>query len=151
MAISAVKPGPTTQRDAQFNVGIQNTGSSDTTLNLGIMLANGKEQDPELIRITISDSSGKELRNGVRWSRRGGVGGRVDDFIVPLPVGATYVVNLNLGRAAVEPLPAGRYRIAASFKGQRANHINLDTQGVGLMNFWIGAIQAPPVDFEIAN
>jgi hypothetical protein len=149
MAISAVKPSPTAQHDAQFDVAIQNVGSTDTILNLGFMLANGKEQAPEAIQITISDSSRKE--RGLRWSSRAGVAGRLDDFIVALPAGATYVVNLNLGRAALEPLPAGHYRIAARFRGQGAQNLNLDTRGVALMNFWIGTIQALPLDFEIAN
>jgi hypothetical protein len=149
MAISAVKSGPTTQHDAQFDVAFQNVGSKDAVLNLGYMLGNGKEQAPEAVRITLTDRNGKS--EGVQWSRRGGVAGRVDDFIVALPSGATYVLGLNLERAAVEKLDAGRYRIAARFEGKGAQYRNLDMSGIGLMNFWIGTIQAMPLEFEIAD
>jgi hypothetical protein len=149
MAISAVKPGPTTQHDTQFDVAFQNVGSKDTVLNLGLMLANGKEQAPEAVRITLTDSAGKSRWFG--WSRRGGIAGRVDDFVVALPAGATYILRLNLEQAAVEKLNAGRYRIAARFEGKGARHLNLDMRGLGVMNFWIGAIQAMPLEFEIAD
>ena len=153
MAISVVKPGIATQPDIEFYLAFQNIGSKDFVLNLGMMLGNGKVQEPDAIRLMLTDPNGQT--RGFQCSKVRAIGGRVDDFLAALPVGATYVLRLNLNQycciAPVVKLTAGRYRIAAQFKGRGAQFVNLDTPGIRLLNFWMGSVQTNPLEFEIAD
>jgi hypothetical protein len=148
MSISTAKSGATPSKEVAVSVGFQNVGSKDFVLNLGRMLGNGQEQVPSAIRITLSDAKGQP--RGFLWSRRPAIAGRMDDFIVALPAGATYVLGFNLEEHCTEKLSAGRYRITASFEGKVAIHAN-DASGIRQLHFWMGAIQANTLDFEISD
>ena len=153
MAISVVKPGIATQQDIEFYLAFQNIGSKDFVLNLGMMLGNGKVQEPDAIRLMLTDPNGQTRE--FQCSKVPAIGGRVDDFLAALPVGATYVLKLNLNQycciAPVVKLTAGRYRIAAQFKGRGAQFVSLDTPGIRLLNFWTGSVQTKFLEFEIAD
>jgi len=153
MAISVVKPGIAAQQDIEFYLAFQNIGSKDFVLNLGTMLGNGKVQEPDAIRLMLTDPNGQTRE--FQCSKARAIGGRLDDFLAALPVGATYVLKLNLNQycciAPVVKLTAARYRIAAQFKGRGAQFVNLDTPGIRLLNFWTGSVQTNPLEFEIAG
>lgn len=55
---------------------------------------------------------------------------------------ATKEFGIKLGR--------GRYRLEARFHGQGAQSLNLDTPGVGLLNFWKGTLRSNSLAFEIS-
>src|SRR5690242_7739273 len=73
-----------------------NVGERDVTLNLGIMLGNGKLQSPTQNAIKFSDGQGKVRRFQFYDKRYSGVGGQVDDYLVPLPMRSTYTLQLSL-------------------------------------------------------
>jgi hypothetical protein len=158
MAISPVTPGAVPPQRAEFYVAFQNVGDKDIILNLGSMLANGKVHFPEAVHLILTDAQGKTRELQFSDKRYPGVLGRVDDFIVALRSGATYILRLSLEQYWCPStkefdlrLIEGRYRIAARFEGKGANSVNLDMQGIALMNFWKGTLQSDWLDFEVSE
>jgi hypothetical protein len=116
---------------------VQNSGEGDVVLNLGIMLANGKQQFPTEVRLAVTDEKGATRQFRLPEPR---IAGRADDFLVPLCAGATYTVSLDLDRLrpdnpaeAARKLPKGAYRVVAIFEGKDAQHVNSDLKGIALM------------------
>ena len=139
----------------KFQVAVRNLGARDVVLNLGIMLANGKVQLPDRIRLNLTDAGGRTRELHFFDKRYPGIAGRVDDYVVPLRVGSTYTVTFDLDQfwspdaGDVQPrLPPGRYQIAAQFEGVGAKAGNSDTPGMKLMNFWTGKLQSNALTVE---
>lgn len=135
--------------DPEFEVAIRNVGEKDVTLNLGIMLANGKVQLPEKIRLNLADKSGKTRELFFSDKRFAAISGRVDDYVVPLRAGSTYTISLQLDQFWSPDtkefelrLKPGRYEVSAQFQGDGAEHINTDMQGMKLVTFWKGKLQS---------
>ena len=138
-----------------LEIALQNAGDSDFTINLGIVLANGKYMTPSALRLAVTDGSGttRELHYADR--RYAGVAGRLDDYAVPLAAGATYVVRTTAGqfwdpeRRDVFPKLNGRVHVAAIFEGHGARTSNLDMRGVALMNFWRGVARSNAIELVL--
>ena len=151
LRITPIPSGSGAPADVKFDVALQNVGDSDVVLNLGTMLANGKVMWPDAIRLMLTDAGGqgRELRFSSRNAR---IAGRVDDYIVALRSASVYTVRVSLEdytRDTTASLPKGRYKIAAQFVGRRANGVNLDMQGVALLNFWTGTAHSNLAEFEV--
>jgi hypothetical protein len=154
MAISSLPSENAASRERRFSVAIENVGDHDVVLNLGYMLANGKVMFPTAVAMIVADARGqtRELRYFDR--RYPGVAGRVDDFTVALRAGSVHVLRLSLdhysstttGEVTSELAP-GRYRVEARLDATGASSLNLDTQGIGLMNFWKGTLRSNSVEF----
>ena len=139
-----------------FRIGLENTGENDVVLNLGTMLANGKVHLPDAIRLVLTDAGGESSELHFSDRRYPFVGGRVDDYVVSLRAGSSYSIKVSLDEywspATKEHrlnLPPGEYRIRAEFTGSGARHINLDTQGMKLMNFWRGTLRSDETGFVV--
>jgi len=133
----------------KFEVVMRNAGERDVTLNLGIMLANGKVQLPQNISFNVSDALGRTRKLKFFDRRYPGVAGRVDDYIVPLRAGSSYTLVLSLDQFwspdshefELSLIP-GKNQITAQFEGGGAKTSNLDVPGLKLMNFWLGHLQS---------
>jgi hypothetical protein len=96
---AAPAPAPALQLSAASNpdgtltVTFRNTGHAPCILNLGLNLGNGQSFRPTALSLLITPTAGpaRELRYKGFF-----VGGTVDDFLVPLPPGATYSLPLAL-------------------------------------------------------
>ena len=126
-----------------------NVGERDITLNLGIVLANGKMQSPTQVAIKFTDSLGKFRRFEFFDKRYSGIGGRVDDYVVPLRAHSTYTLQLSLDQFWCQdthefsiPLIAGDNYLTAEFEGTSANFINGDMRAIKFMNFWRGKVES---------
>jgi hypothetical protein len=78
--------------------------------------------------------------------------GRVDDFIVALPSGGTYILRIDLAQLSLYPkleLRPGRYQLAVRFEGKGLQWLNLDTPNIAVWRFWKGIAQSNSVEFEI--
>jgi len=147
-------PSDTIQAAApHVHVGIENVGESDVVLNLGIMLANGRRMYPLAIALVLTDTTGK-IRPLTYPDPA--VGGRVDDYLVALRAGSRYSLRLGLEQyystSADEyplKLAPGSYRIEARLAGREARAINLDTQGIALLNFWTGTLRSNVATFTL--
>jgi hypothetical protein len=157
IGISPVSRGKLPPASAQFYIALQNTGDSDFVVNLGHMLANGKVMFPKAVRLTLTDPMAQIRQLQFSDRRYGVVAGRVDDFTVALRSGAIYAfrvsldqyVSLHTGERL--KLADGRHRISARFEGQPAGHVNLDMQGIALLNFWKGTVHTDDLEFEISH
>ena len=139
----------------EFQVAFRNVGEQDVTLNLGIMLANGKVQLPKSIGLSLSEASGKTWNLNFFDRRYPAINGRVDDYVVPLRAGSIYTFKINLDQYWSPDtkqfglkLPPGKCQITAQFDGTGAKTSNLDMPGIKLMNFWTGKLQSNVVEIE---
>jgi hypothetical protein len=154
MSISpALTAGGRTGQPA-FYIAIENVGDSDVILNLGTMISNGKVMFPEAVRLQLSDSQGRSRELHYFHRRYPGIAGRVDDFIVALRTASVHVLRVSLDTYSgmngfVPELERGRYRIEARFDAQGARSLNLDTEGIGLFNFWKGTLRSNIHVFDI--
>lgn len=91
-----------------------------------------------------------EGKNAIRltYTAVPGVAGRLDPFVVPLPVGSDYALNLPLdqfvqseGGGRID-LTAKDYRLVAELVGQPVTQTNSDLRGLALMQFWQGTVQS---------
>jgi len=145
---------PNQDGSPQFEVMFENMGSKDFIINLGIALGNGKRHYPTQIVLHLTDSTG----NGRELRLKGpvGVAGRVDDYIVPLAVGAAHRLNLGLDQFWCPDtsehqiqLTSGEYTVAASFRGEKARFINTDMEFLKWLIFWEGRIETKPLSFLV--
>jgi hypothetical protein len=132
-----------------LEVKFTNTGSDDLYLDLGFMLANGRIQLPSKIHLTLWDAAGKRRALDFDDKNYGAIGGRVDDFAVPLRSGSSYSLALRLDHfsslATKEfdlRLKPGHYRVSASYQGTGAEHFNTRNEGTDWLNFWKGKIES---------
>lgn len=145
MSISA--SGKDKDGSPEFQVMIRNVGEQDVSLNLGIMLANGKPLNggkslfPTNIRLNLKDAKGKTRELHLREPS---IAGRVDDYVVPLRGGSVYTLKLSLSqfwspatKEFTSALP-GKHQVSAQFEGGVAKH----DSGRFIMNFWEGNLQS---------
>ena len=151
LRIIPVTSGSGLPADVKLDVALENVGGSDFVLNLGTMLTNAKVMWPDAIRLMLTDASGQ--RRELRFSSRT-IAGRIDDYIVALRTGSTYTLRVSLDdymRDSAAKLANGRYKIAAQFLGRRASGVNVDMQGVALLNFWTGTAHSNVAEFEVSR
>lgn len=137
----------------RFNIALQNIGKKDLVLNLGIMLANGKEQYSTAVTLIFTDPNGKSYEFHNNIGRHPGIAGRMDPFIVPLAVGGTYILRADFDNywsvsaaGLPVPLPKGRYRAAAVFKDRAATFKQTGVYTQEL--YWNGTIKSKEIMFE---
>ena len=133
---------------SNFQFTLRNVGDHDLTLNLGIMLANGKVQLPNRMALKFTDAQGKTRLFTFSDKRYGFIAGRVDDYVVPLRAGSTYTLQVTADQFWCQetkefsiPLLSGGY-LTAEFEGTKASAVNLDMPGIALMNFWVGKVDS---------
>lgn len=138
-----------------FQVAFQNVGEQDVLLSLGMMLANGKVQLPDRIRLVLTDTTGQKRELYFSDKRYPGVRGRVDEYRVPLRAGSTYSLNLKLDqfwspstKEFVLNLKPGKYQVSAQFDGVGEKPRNWGQKDIGLMNYWKGKVQSNVLSFE---
>lgn len=142
----------------KFRVELRNAGQTDLVVNLGIMLANGKAQYPNAVVLILTDAQGKSRRLDLR--EPAAVGGRVDPFVLPIPIGATFSIPVDLDKYwAAESkefdykLNPGTYSLEAQFAGRSVSQqeANLDVKGIALMPYWTGTAASNQLRFEVAS
>src|SRR5689334_13372995 len=69
---------------SNLEVAFRNVGDRDVTLNLGVMMANGKVQLPDRIAMKFIDAQGNTRLFKFGDKRYPGVAGRLDDYFLPL-------------------------------------------------------------------
>ncbi len=142
----------------KFRVELRNAGQNDLVVNLGMMLANGKRQYPNAVALTLTDAQGKSRRLDLREPAM--IAGRVDPFVVPIPVDATFSIPVNLDgywpAASKEfdyKLKPGTYSLEAQFTGRSVSQqeANLDVKGIALMPYWTETVTSNQLRFEVSS
>jgi hypothetical protein len=133
---------------ARLMVVLENVGTDDLVVNLGLMLGNGKKQIPMAVRLIFTDTAGKKYilrHNNLDFS------GRVDPFVVPLPAGSRYAAISRDLEKSIDRLTPGRYRVRAEFVGEAVTRkeVNVDAVGLALMTYWTGTIQSEDLQVKL--
>jgi hypothetical protein len=135
-----------------FSIVIENVSSRDLNVRLGYSLNNGRSHQPDSLEL-IARAGAEAPRRLIYFNGMGGIGGRVDPFVVPLPAGASYTLRCPF-RNFVDPkslrpidVKARDYRIAAYLMGKSVtrNDVNLDTLGQTMIRCWQGTIHSNDV------
>ncbi len=147
MSVSVIKPSKA--GNVRFQVAIRNIGEQDVILNLGIMLANGKFQLPDRIRLNQADAAGKTRELHFSDKRFPGVAGRVDDYLVPLRAGSVFSLTLRLedfwspeDKDFAVKLKPGKNQIVAHIEG-----IADDTE-TEIIPVWKGKLKSNVLNLE---
>ena len=157
LQITLVRVQPDSPKPS-FRVVVHNIGEYPLILNLGMMLANGKQQYADAVTLVLTDNQGNttplELLDPAI------VGGRIDPLILPLPKGSTFIFPINLADY-ISPknnswkvtLIPGKYRISAAYAGVGVSQrrANPDMQGISLMPYWTGAVRSNAVTFTVSK
>jgi hypothetical protein len=142
----------------KFRVELRNAAQKDLVVNLGMMLANGKMQYPNAVVLVLTDAQGKSRRLDLR--EPGAIAGRVDPFVLPIPIGATFSIPVDLDKYwAAESkefdykLKPGTYSLEAQFTGRSVSQqeANLDVKGIALMPYWTGTVASNQFRFEVSS
>lgn len=154
IAIAAVSPTVAEMADTEFRVALRNVGNANRSLNLGIVLANGRQAYPMSFVLLLRDSGGELRRLQMAMPP---VAGRVDDDVLNLHAGATYIQTLKLSQLWCKEtadirlkLAPGNYRVAVEFKGLTASWKNTD-MNLTHWAFWIGALRSPEAAFTVTS
>ena len=138
-----------TASGSNLQLALRNVGDRDITLNLGVMMANGKVQLPDRVGIKFTDAQGKTRLFKFGDKRYPGVAGRLDYYVLPLRTGSTYTLQLTLDQFWCQetkefsiPLLSGENQLTAQFEGTGANSPNLDMPGIKLMNYWLDKVES---------
>lgn len=126
---------------------LENVGAIDLNVNLGQSLANGRSLHPTAVHL-LASSAGLEAQTLI-YSLR--VAGRVDPFVVPLPVGSTYTLQLPLDKFSDSRTgvpfdhTAREYKIRAELVGEAVGRTNEDVRGLALISYWQGKLHSNEV------
>jgi hypothetical protein len=142
----------------KFRVELRNAAQKDLVVNLGMMVANGKMQYPNALVLILTDAQRKSRRLDLRepWA----IAGRVDPFVLPIPIGATFSIPVDLDKNwAAESkefdykLKPGTYSLEAQFTGRSVSQqeANLDVKGIALMPYWTGTVASNQLRFEVSS
>jgi hypothetical protein len=133
------------KKPGYYLVEIENVGNRDLNVRLGFSLNNGRSHHPDAFDLIVT-APGKQPRRLIYFDGLGGVAGRVDPLVVPLPVGASYTLRFPFDSfvtpVELKPLDmtATDYQIAVVLTGRSVtdHDVNLDTKGQVLMACWEG-------------
>jgi RNA polymerase sigma factor (sigma-70 family) len=132
-----------------LRVVLDNVSNEDLTVNLGLMLGNGKKQLATAVRLTFTSAGGKER---ALHRKVGGVAGRLDPFGVPLAAGCRYQIACDLEDYIDEdaarmdvPLEPGPYRV----RGELVGKAPANTAGLALMHYWTGTIDSGEIQVTV--
>jgi hypothetical protein len=144
-----------TDTPSLFRIEMQNLGTQDLALNLGIVLS-GREQYVMALAFTLTAPDGRVLQ--LESPGPGIIAARVDPLIVPLPSGATYSILVDLDECLAPKekisklhfLP-GKYILQAEFTGRAVSksEANPDIAGITATHFWVGVVTSTPVEFTV--
>jgi hypothetical protein len=140
---------------SELQVAVRNVGDHDVTLNLGMMMANGKFQLPDRINIEFKDGLGKTRVFKFGDLKHAFVAGRLDDYVVPLRSGSMYTLTVTLDQFWCQetkeftiPLTPGKNSLTAHFEGKGAQRVNEEMSAIPLMNFWLSKVDSNTLILE---
>jgi hypothetical protein len=142
----------------KFRMEMRNSAEHDLILNLGFTLSNGRRQYPNAFVLMVIDPQGKSRQFDLIGP--GGVAGRMDPLILPLLVGSTFSLPVDLEKywAAASKefeykFQRGTYSLEARFIGKAVSsqEANLDVKGIALMPYWTGTVNSNQLPFEVSK
>jgi len=144
----------------RMTVTIRNGGTADTAVIFGVVLANGSKYLVDDMTMQVTTGSGRVVEQYKYHPRHypSGIAGRVDDWIVPLPAGASYsltlaaadfIVGANQERRDSFP-PDALLSLRLPIRGP-TEAPNLDVTGLRLFRVWTGSTMLRSNDIAISE
>ena len=142
-----------------FLIQLENVGSEDTVLNLGMNLAGGKYNSPTNIKLRLIDSDKNIWDLEFSDKRYMGIAGRVDEYLVFLRKNSSYSIKLGLDEfwcpkknqefhtLKSEGFGKGTYRISAIFEGSGFRHKG--SIGEMIDYYWMGKLESNTCVFKV--
>ncbi len=135
-----------------FRVSLENRDRDDVFVNLGTVYDSGRCQHPDAIKLIMTDPRGRSKE--LIFAKSPGhshPNGETTPYLVPLPSGSDYSLNLNLREFSAAKggdyefrLVPGRYRLRAEFTGTLP-----ESSGVDARSFWTGSLHSKEMKFII--
>jgi hypothetical protein len=131
-----------------LEVTLENKGAKPLVLNMGLMVGNGRALLPNAVSLVVTGLDAKE-RKLMRGSAA--VAGRLDDYLVPMPVGAKYSLMIRVrdwaGEDGFTPgvIVAGE-QVRAVYEGAEVAYKNQGSVIPGLP-MWVGKVESERVKY----
>ena len=138
-----------------FHVVLQNVSAKDMNVVLGRSFANERSHYPDALTLRARRPGEKSRELGYT-NHQGGIGGRVDPFLVPLPAGASYTLRCAF-KDFVDPhsfkpadLTSKDLHINVELTGRAItrNYVNLDSMHQIAIPCWEGKIRSNEVRLQ---
>lgn len=128
-----------------LEVTLQNVEKKPMVLNLGVMLGNGLTLIPNHLHLTVTGASGKSRQLAWKGSF---VGGRMDDFLVPLMASAKYTVILSLDDFTddnAKPALAAGDKVQIGYEGAAAS--GAINAAIPNLPIWKEKVESSPITY----
>jgi hypothetical protein len=130
----------------KLRVSFQNDSPKPLVLNLGDMLGNGASLFPSHLSIVLTDS---ENQSHSYHKAPGFIGGRVDDWLIPLAPGDSYALTLSPDELTEEKTAQPfqlqpRTMLTAHFTGIAPTHDNGNAT-IPALPVWKGSTDSPKI------
>ncbi len=132
--------------ELMFRFTLENVGSEPTAVVIGSILGNDKKYLPNGLQFTLRRSGVPDTEFDWFDPSVPGVAGRIDPWLVPLPVDASYSVAVSIPKG-LQYLFSTPADIRVRLTTQGVGKPNLDLQGLQLIHVWVGALTSDWIPF----
>jgi hypothetical protein len=131
------------EQPSEVVLSIRNTGEADTAVLLGIVIANGRWHAPRELVVEIKRADTPDNEELV-YRTPAGIAGRIDHWIVGLPVRSTFMLSLHpMEFVSTSSIPnsAPPVELTVRLTGRSVtSDLNLDMKGLQAWRVWTGSV-----------
>jgi hypothetical protein len=133
------------ERPDEVVLSIRNSGKADTAVLLGIVIANGRWHVPRELIVEL-ERAGIPNTEQLIYRSPAGIAGRIDHWIVGLPVRSTFTLILRptdfVSISSTPGLAAPR-ELTARLTGRAiTSELNADLKGLQAWRLWTGTVRS---------
>jgi|SRR5688572_12076106 hypothetical protein len=139
------------ERPDEVALSIRNAGEVETAVLLGIVIANGRWHVPRELMVELKRAGSQEVEQLV-YRSPAGIAGRIDHWIVGLPVRSTFTLILrptDFVSISSTPRSAAPMELTARLTGHAVtSDLNPDMKGVQAWRLWTGTVTSNGVQLS---
>ena len=130
-----------------FRFTFQNVGSAPTAIVIGSVLGNDRRYALGPLRFVLTHDSSPVTT--FDYFDVVAVGGRLDQWLIPLPVGATYTVPLAISNG-YRPQFVAATSVRVSYTAPENRPHNPDVRGLQFIHVWSGILESNQISLSDA-
>jgi hypothetical protein len=139
------------ERPDEVVLSIRNSGEVDTAVLLGFVIANGRWHVPRELMVELTRAGSPDIEQLV-YRSPAGIAGRIDHWIVGLPVRSTFMLTLRpadfVSISSTPGLAAPR-ELTARLTGRAVtSDLNPDMKGLQAWRLWTGTVTSNSVQLS---
>jgi hypothetical protein len=139
------------ERSGEVVLSIRNSGEVDTAVLLGIVIANGRWHVPRELMVELKRAGSSDIEELV-YRSPAGIAGRIDHWIVGLPVRSTFSLILRpieFVSISSAPGPTAPNELAVRLTGRAVtSDLNPDMKGLQAWRLWTGTVTSNSVQLS---